>query len=386
MTSAIIPNSVTSIGSYAFYYCSGLTEVYSLNPAPPSTSKDPFGDIIYKEATLYVPEEAMEAYKKAEHWRNFMSIQNIEPQAFFYEYDDNNMTATVTGVNKDKLSSNLIIPETTTHLGKTYTVAAIGDAAFTMRSDLTEATIPNSIASIGSSAFSGCSSLTKVNISDITAWCNIKFDRYYSNPLYCAHHLYLNGEEITNLVIPDGIKSIEDYAFMGCSGLTSVTIPNSATSIGVSAFEGCSGLTSVTISNNVSHINEAAFCDCSSLTSITLPGSVWYIGEYAFYGSTHLKTIYSLSLAPPKIAGLKCLYNSFNDATLYVPQEALTAYKNAEYWKNFQNIKGFDPTGMKGIEADGNGKRNVYYDLNGHRLSAPKKGLNIINGKKVIVK
>lgn len=64
----------------------------------------------------------------------------------------------------------------------------------------------------------------------------------------------------------------------------------------------------------------------------------------------------------------------------------MEAYKNAEYWKEFLHIKGFDPTGMKGIEADGNDKRNVYYDLNGRRLSAPKKGLNIINGKKVIIK
>lgn len=77
---------------------------------------------------------------------------------------------------------------------------------------------------------------------------------------------------------------------------------------------------------------------------------------------------------------------TYENATLYVPEEALEAYKNTRYWKEFLHIKGFDPTGMKGIEADGNGKQKVYYDINGRRLSAPRKGLNIINGKKVIIK
>lgn len=64
----------------------------------------------------------------------------------------------------------------------------------------------------------------------------------------------------------------------------------------------------------------------------------------------------------------------------------MEAYKNAEYWRKFQNINGIATTGMEGIEADGNGRQKVYYDINGRRLSAPKKGLNIIDGKKVIVK
>lgn len=76
----------------------------------------------------------------------------------------------------------------------------------------------------------------------------------------------------------------------------------------------------------------------------------------------------------------------YMNATLYVPNEALEAYRNAEGWKKFQNIKSIESTGIIGIEADGNGRREVYYDLNGRRLNAPRKGLNIINGKKVIIK
>ena len=76
----------------------------------------------------------------------------------------------------------------------------------------------------------------------------------------------------------------------------------------------------------------------------------------------------------------------YQTATLYVPKVSLEAYKAADAWKNFLNIQGIDVTGIKGIEANGNNKQDVYYDISGRKLSAPKKGLNIINGKKMIVK
>ena len=104
-------------------------------------------------------------------------------------------------------------------------------------------TIPNSVTSIGSFAFNGSSELTAVHITDVTKWCGITFDDLYANPLWSAHNLYLNGEKITNLVIPNSVTSIGNYAFYGCSGLTSITIPDSVTSIGEWAFANCSGLT-----------------------------------------------------------------------------------------------------------------------------------------------
>lgn len=88
------------------------------------------------------------------------------------------------------------------------------------------------------------------------------------NPLNNAHHLYLNGEEVKDLVIPDGVTSIGNCAFSGCSGLTSVTIPNSVTSIGGNAFYGCRGLTSTTIGNGVASIGGMAFAGCGELKSV----------------------------------------------------------------------------------------------------------------------
>lgn len=127
-------------------------------------------------------------------------------------------------------------------------------------SSLKSVTIPSSITKIESSAFYNCNGLTAVYISDLEAWCNIEFND--SNPLFYAHHLFLNGVEIKDLIIPNGVKKIGNIAFMGCTGLLSVTIPNSVTSIGGSAFYGCSGLNSVMISNSVTEIGNAAFAGC----------------------------------------------------------------------------------------------------------------------------
>ena len=164
-------------------------------------------------------------------------------------------------------------------------------------SGLTSVAIPKSVTSMAEGAFSFSvhyqpRKFASVHISDIATWCNIKFEgNLTSNPLSFAHHLYLNGEEVKDLVIPTGVESIEKYAFVGCSGLTSVTIPNSVTSIGEYAFSGCSGLTSVTIPNSVTSIEHGTFSGCFGLTSVNIPNSVTSIGECAFQGCYGLTSV-----------------------------------------------------------------------------------------------
>ena len=198
----------------------------------------------------------------------------------YYNLNKTDKTASVT--YHDSYSGDIAIPESIVMEGIMYNVTCIGEDAFRWRSSLTSIEIPNSVTSIGYDAFSGCSSLTRVDITDIAVWCNIDFEGFYSNPLRYAEHLYLNGEEVKDLIIPEGVTTISNYAFSGCSGLTSVEIPNSVTSIGDEAFSHCSSLTSVEIPNSVTKIGDRAFMDCSSLTSIEIPNSVTTIGEGAF--------------------------------------------------------------------------------------------------------
>ena len=150
-------------------------------------------------------------------------------------------------------------------------------------SNLKSIAIPNKVKSIGSAAFTGCSSLNEVHIKDLSKWCGINFSNADANPLYYAHRLFLNGEEINSLTIPSDVTSIKNYAFIGCSGLTSVTIPDHVTSIGGSAFHGCSSLKEIFIGKGIISIGSSAFGSCSGLNQVHIKDlSKWcdiYFGD-----------------------------------------------------------------------------------------------------------
>ena len=203
-------------------------------------------------------------------------------------------------------------------------VTSIGGDAFSYCKSLTSITIPDGVTSIGGGAFSYCTSLASVYITDIAQWCGIEFGSYDSNPLSYAHNLYLNGELVTDLVIPDSVTSIGDYVFYGCKNLTSITIPDSVTSIGDGAFGGCASLSDITIPDSVTSIGDSVFSGCTSLTSITIPfvgaedggindhfGYIFGAGSYSDnknYVPTSLKTV--------KITGGSCIgWGAFYDCT-----------------------------------------------------------------------
>ena len=229
LTSITIPSSVTSIENYAFYGCSGLTSI----------------DIPNSVTSI--------GYRAFENCRGLTSIDipnsvtSIESYAF-------------------KGCSGL----TSVTIGNSVT--SIESYAFAWCSGLTSVTIGNSVTSIGEYAFEGCSGLTSIKVyaTDFTEFCRvIKLVRsYIGKPLITM--IDVDGNEITEYSIPEGVTSIGVEAFYGCSGLTSITIPNSVTSIGGYAFEGCSGLTSVTIPNSVTSIGVEAFDGCSSLKKLTI--------------------------------------------------------------------------------------------------------------------
>ena len=145
------------------------------------------------------------------------------------------------------------------------------------RSQVKTVIIKNGVTSIGNCAFDGCSSLTSATIpNSVTGIGNWAF---------------YGCSSLTSATIPDSVTSIGEDAFNGCKSLTSVTIPNSVTSIANGAFSNCSSLTSVTIPDGVTSIGESAFYGCSSLTNVTIPKSVTSIGDWAFSNCTSLTTV-----------------------------------------------------------------------------------------------
>ena len=245
-----------------------------------------------------------------------------------------------------ELITDLVIPNS---------VTSIDAYAFQGCSSLTSVTFPNSVTSIGYYAFYDCDGLKEVHISDLAAWCKINFENDASNPLECAHNLYLNGELITDLVIPNSVTWIGAYAFSGCSGLTSVTIPNSVTRISYEAFYGCTGLTSVTIPNSVTWIGNYAFSGCTGISKITIPKTVKQIHYNAF--ACNEKSKVYVEWNDPSDKTLYFDQQPFSDAimqsgTLYVPNGTKALYKQYDPWRNFFNIEEYTPSGIEEIEAE----------------------------------
>lgn len=166
----------------------------------------------------------------------------------------------------------------------------IGASAFYNCSSLTSITLPSSLTSTGNDSFRNCTGLTAVHISDFDAFCRISFGFYA--PLFYAHRLYLNGEEVTGeIVFPDGITSVSNAIFEGCTGITSVVIPEVVTHVGQAALRSCPNLTSVTLPSTVKTIATDAFRDNANLSSINLPEGLTSIGENAFNGCSGLTSI-----------------------------------------------------------------------------------------------
>jgi hypothetical protein len=334
MTSVSMPSALSSIGDNAFRDCSNL---YSVDLPDYLNS---VGAYAFAECTsltsVFIPDHVLSIGSYAFFGCSSLTSVTIPSSVTDLGIDAFDECPNMTSVT---INSNAIISATTFvcnlksffgDFNRSYTlgqgVTSIGAYAFHDCTRMTSVIIPSTLTSIGSYAFFNCNNLSWVKITDMQAWCAIDFANAYANPLYYADHLYLNNNAVTHLYIPVSVSAIEDYAFIGLTGLQSVTIPTSVTSIGVDAFKDCSNLTSVTINsiaiastnytrtdnlksifgdqvtsytfgNLVTAIGGNALFNCANMTSVTFLGHVMDIRAFAFSGCSGLTRVNVSDLA-----------------------------------------------------------------------------------------
>ncbi len=306
LTSITIPEDLISIGKEAFKNCINLKSIIinsntlaSHTYTPSSNLSTIFGEqvteYIFGESVNSIGQYAFQGCKGIAN----VSFGNGLTLIDDYAFNGCNGLASVSIPNSvTSLGRNVF--ENCTDLASVTignNVKSIGQETFKNCSRLTSVFIPESMSSIGNNAFMGCSSLTKAEFASIENLCSISFANNDANPLGNAHHLYINGTEVKNLVIPESVDKIGNYAFYGCSDLSSVSIGKGVKSIGKFSFSGCNNLVSVTINSNT--IASESYSSTSTLsgmfgehvTEYVLGEGVNSIGQYAFYGAKEVSSI-----------------------------------------------------------------------------------------------
>ena len=186
---------------------------------------------------------------------------------------------------------SIVVKEGVTSIG-TYAFYNYSTAKYCSLKDIT---IPTSLTKTGASVFSGITSMESVYITDLEVWMDITHASSAGNPLSVAHHLYVNGVELTELVVPDGVKTIKKYVFCGCEGLKSLQLPNSIELIENDAFAG-TGLIQLVLPEGLEVVDNGAFYDCLSLEKLYISSTVRRLGNNAFGGCDSLKGVYITDL------------------------------------------------------------------------------------------
>ena len=359
----------------------------------------------------------------------------------YYRFDSSKKEAEVTnGPNSDVsifdnttltyYTNTVTVPQSVTYNGVTYKVTSIGKGAFAVNRRLKKVNLPESVVSIQDNAFTCCDDMQSIYIPKSVKYIEYgafygciglnsvvvdKDNKNYDSRNNCNGIIETETSELIfgnqNTKIPNSVTRIGEWAFAGQSLLTTVDIPNSVTSIGSWAFDE-SGLKSMVMPNSIIALgtNVFMYCQaletlvfsesleiisgfllnqCHALKSITIPASVKVVEEYALAYCNNIQSITFLSTTPPTIypGSFEAHYHNYA-ITIHVPEGCRDTYEDSTVGQPFTNIVDDVKisTGISNVTLSNADTQSRIFRLNGTRVSSLQKGINIVNGKKVVVK
>lgn len=414
LKSIVIPNNISTIEARSFYGCESLESLDF-----PSSLKKIEHSVCYgckelKTVKIGKSVTEIEAYAFEEcHNLEKVIIEDIAAWCDIDLYihntwDENHINSSPLMIAgnlyiDDKLVTDLVIPEGT---------SGIKAGVFEGCRCLESITLPKSLEHVERYAFWGTMP-KRINISDLESYCKVIF---IDNPLANAGHLFLDGQEIltvevpntvtqlygtftgasslTSIKIPNSVKSISDKTFMFCGNLEKIELPEYLGGIGGEAFMYCSSLKSIEIPENVETIGKECFYGCFNLEKITMGKSVSSLGYSCFASCPSLKDFYSYSQYPPTVVrddlGLLFGGSDIEYATLHVLSSSIDYYSQSKFWSDFGTIIAIEDSSTDGIlnvmtnpiiQNEGgdinvtgilNGTKIEVYDLSGKMISSLK--------------
>ncbi len=315
LTSIVIPDTVTSIGTGVFDGCTNIESVTLPGTLNQTSIQNALSSLATNSANSSYDIEITNVTTTTQISDIKTAISNSGKYVDLSLENCTDLTSIPNSAfqNCNKIT-NIELPDSITTIGNNAfyncsslesisipsSVTSIGNSAFYYCTSLESITIPSSVTSIGSNAFSSCTSLESITIpSSVTSIGNGAFDSCTSlesitipsSVTSIGISAFMDCSNLETITIPSSVTSIGLNAFAYCTSLETITIPSSVTSIGNDAFRGCSSLESISIPSSVTSIDDSAFYNCSSLESITIPSSVTSIGGNVFGGCTCLESI-----------------------------------------------------------------------------------------------